>query len=62
VFNDKTKYPAYTKVEKLKNELLKNKELITVTDLGAGSSVDNSNERSISSIAKNASKSKRVGR
>jgi predicted O-methyltransferase YrrM len=62
VFEDKSKYPDYAKVEQLKNELLKNKELITVTDLGAGSIVDRGNERSISSIAQNASKSKKIGR
>jgi predicted O-methyltransferase YrrM len=33
-----------------------------VTDLGAGSRVDKSNERSIRQIAKNASKSKKIGR
>ncbi len=62
VFDDKSKYPEYTKVEHLKKELLKNNELISVTDFGAGSTVVKGNERSISSIAKNASKSKRIGR
>ena len=62
VFEDKRKYPEYHKVEKLKKELLKNNELITVTDLGAGSTVDKGEKRSVSSIAKNASKSKRIGR
>jgi len=62
VFEDKTKYPEYVKVEGLKKELLKDHRMIDVTDLGAGSRVDNNNERSISRIAINASKPKRIGR
>jgi len=62
VFDDKRKYPEYLKVEKLKIDLLNNKKVITVTDLGAGSRMDKSNERSVRQIAKNASKSKKIGR
>lgn len=62
VFDDKKKYPEYVKVEKLKAELLKNKDVVSITDLGAGSRVNDSNERSIKQIAKNASKSKKIGR
>lgn len=62
VFDDKTKYPDYLKVEQLKKELLQDHRMIEVTDLGAGSRVDNNNSRSISRIAKNASKPKRIGR
>ena len=62
VFEDKKKYPEYKIVEDLKKDLLQNTEIITVTDLGAGSTLDKSNERSVSRIAKNASKSKRIGR
>ena len=62
VFDDRGKYPEYHRVESLKKELLKNNEIITVTDLGAGSRMDKSNERSVRQIAKNASKSKKIGR
>ena len=62
VFDDRRKYPEYIKVEQLKKELLQNKSKISVIDLGAGSRVDKSNERSIRQIAKNASKSKKIGR
>lgn len=62
VFDDKTRYAEYKKVEQLKKELLHDDRIIEVTDLGAGSSVDNNNERSIRRIAKNASKPKRIGR
>lgn len=62
VFEDKRKYPEYIKVEKLKKELLHNKKVIAISDLGAGSRIDKSNERSVRQIAKNASKSKKIGR
>lgn len=62
VFDDKSEYQEYNKVEQLKGELLKNKILINVTDLGAGSKVDKGDQRLISSIAKNSSKSKKIGR
>lgn len=62
VFDDRKRYPEYIAVENLKKELLDNTEVISVTDLGAGSTVDKSNDRSISQIAKNASKSKKIGR
>lgn len=62
VFDDKNKYPDYLKVEQLKKELLQDHRMIEVTDLGAGSRVDNNTSRSISRIAKNASKPKRIGR
>lgn len=62
IFDDKEEYPEYLKVEQLKRELLKNKILINVTDMGAGSKVDKGDQRLISSIAKNSSKSKKIGR
>ena len=46
-------------VELYRKKLLKNDRLIKVNDLGAGSKVDRSNERRISSIAKNALKSRK---
>ena len=62
VFDDKKKYPEYVKVEQLKKELLLNKSIISVTDLGAGSRVNKGNERSVGQIAKSSSKSKKIGR
>lgn len=61
VLNDKTSYPAYSQVENLRQQLLKDQTLLTVQDFGAGSSVDNTDQRSISSIAKNAAKPPRFG-
>jgi predicted O-methyltransferase YrrM len=61
VLNDKTIYPEYAKVEELRDQLLKDKTDLNVEDLGAGSSVSKTNQRTISSIAKNAAKSKKLG-
>lgn len=61
VLNDKTNYPAYTTVEKLRKLLLSDPTLLIVEDFGAGSAVDKTNHRSIGSIAKNAAKPARFG-
>ena len=53
-FYDKTNYPEYSILKKYRNKLLRSKEIIDVTDFGAGSRVFRSNTRKISAIAKNA--------
>lgn len=53
-FYDNSKYAAYRNIVAYKKQLLKNKEKITVTDLGVGSLVTKNNQRHISEIAKNA--------
>lgn len=62
VFEDKTLFADYRLIEQLKQEQLKNHTMVHVHDLGAGSSIHPTLERSISSIAKNSSKSKKQGR
>lgn len=62
VLMDKKNYPAYTQVNNWKKELLADHSIVKVEDLGAGSLVNNTKERSISSIAKNAAKPKKYGR
>jgi predicted O-methyltransferase YrrM len=59
VLNDTTEYPAYKKVEALREELLKNESIITIEDMGAGSSISKSNQRTIGSIARYAAKPKK---
>jgi predicted O-methyltransferase YrrM len=59
VLNDKQQYTDYKVVEKLRHQLLRNNQEIEVEDFGAGSSVDKSSRRRISSIAKNAAKPKK---
>ncbi|MGJ7031462.1 O-methyltransferase [Niabella hirudinis] len=61
VMNDFTRYPAYDKIETLRKELLKDGEIITVEDLGAGSSKTRSCTRTVASIAKNAAKPAKYG-
>ena len=50
------------KVEALKDQLVRDKRTITVTDLGAGSVSGNGKERSIGIVARNSSKPKKYGR
>lgn len=53
-FYDKTKYPEYLILKNYRKSLLENKNIIEVTDFGAGSRVFKSNKRQISKIAKTA--------
>ncbi len=62
VFEDKTVHPEYKEIENLKKELIKNQQTISITDLGAGSSMNKSPDRSISYIARTSSKNKKHGR
>src|SRR5689334_6003296 len=59
VLNDKTGYDDYNKVESLRKNSLMDKAILAIEDHGAGSSTSASNKRSVSSIAKNAVKSKK---
>lgn len=61
VLNDKRHYYAYDRVEGLRALLQKDKRMIEVTDLGAGSSMITTNQRSVASIAKMAAKSPKLG-
>jgi predicted O-methyltransferase YrrM len=59
VLNDQQKYDDYNKVESLRKKLVYNGSVLTIEDYGAGSSSSNSDMRSVSSIVKNAVKSKK---
>ena len=61
VLNDKTHFPEYDIVEGLRKKLLKDNTVIAVEDFGVGSSIDKSNQRTISSITKNSVKQKKFG-
>jgi predicted O-methyltransferase YrrM len=61
VLNDKTNYPAYRQVEDLRKQLLKNETLLSVEDMGAGSVISKTNQRSVASIVKHAAKPKKFG-
>lgn len=62
VFENKSANNNYRLVEDLKAELIKNKQEIEITDLGAGSKKGNEKIKTISQIAKNSSKPKKLGR
>lgn len=61
VLNDKRAFYAFTPIENLREELLRDKRVININDLGAGSSSSKTNQRKIASIAKNALKPKKLG-
>lgn len=55
--SDLTPFYIYDDIEKLRQQLLKSNEVITITDYGAGSKIFKSNNRKIGDIAKYALKS-----
>jgi predicted O-methyltransferase YrrM len=59
VLNDKTVYDEYERIERVRHDLLKNKNAIEVEDFGAGSGVIKSNTRRIDKIAASSLKSKK---
>ena len=61
ILNDKTIYPAYQEVEVLRKQLLQDSRLFVVEDFGAGGKFLKKYEKSVNSIAKNATKSKKYG-
>lgn len=61
VIYDKHGYPAYDTVKTIRNQLLSRTDEIVITDLGAGSTVNRSNRRKVSDIAKNSAKAGKWG-
>jgi predicted O-methyltransferase YrrM len=61
VINDKRHFYAFDAIKKMRENLLANKNTITITDFGAGSLHTNSNVRRISDIAKLAGKRHKHG-
>ena len=61
VLNDRTEYPDYNKIESVRKKSSKDQTVLTIEDHGAGSSSSTSKERTVSSIAKHAVKSKKYG-
>ncbi|MGB4773988.1 MAG: class I SAM-dependent methyltransferase [Daejeonella sp.] len=60
VIYDFEKKEDYIPIENLRNELLQDERFITITDLGAGSHINNNKEKQIKSLAKNALKPARL--
>ena len=59
VLNDKKQYECYAVIEKKRQQLLNNTEVIKVEDFGAGSAVMKSNKRLIKNIAASSLKPKK---
>ena len=57
----KKSFYSFDKIDSVRKMLCKNEGTIRVTDFGAGSHLNNSKEKKISTIAKNAAKSKKIG-
>lgn len=56
VIYDNKRKGAYNEIENLRKQLLTDNRIITVTDLGAGSRVNNNHEKKIGDVARNALK------
>ena len=59
VLNDRTEYLDYDKIESVRRKSLRDQTILKIEDHGAGSSSSTSKERSVSSIARHAVKSKK---
>ena len=62
VFKKDVKKPSFTVIENLRTQLKNNNTILHITDLGAGSKKNNSNERSIASIARASLKKPKYAR
>ncbi len=61
VLNDKKQYSDYEIAEALRKKMQQDATVLNIEDFGAGSSIAKTNQRSITSIAKNAAKPKKFG-
>src|SRR5215208_6477526 len=61
ILNDREDYFAYQQVEKLRKQLLRDHSILTVEDLGAGSTISKVDRRKVSDIARYAAKPKKYG-
>lgn len=60
VLNNKSNYDAPSEIEQLRKQLLSDNRLIEIQEMGAGSRIHSSKQRTVSQIAKSALKSKRL--
>ncbi|MEO5946819.1 MAG: class I SAM-dependent methyltransferase [Chitinophagaceae bacterium] len=61
ILNDRKDYGEYAIVEKLRSQLVQDYSMLEIEDFGAGSTVNKTNRRTISSIAKNSAKPEKYG-
>jgi predicted O-methyltransferase YrrM len=60
VLNNKSNYQPPNEIEQLRNDLLKDKRMVEIEEMGAGSRTSSSKHRAVNQIAKSALKSKRL--
>ena len=60
VLNNKSNYQPPLEIEHLRNQLLKDKRIIDIEEMGAGSRTNSSKQRAISQVAGSALKTKRL--
>lgn len=60
VLNNKSNYQPPVEIEQLRKQLLSDKRRIEIQEMGAGSRIHSSRQRTVSQIAKSALKSKRL--
>ena len=61
VLNKKTEDKNCKAIKHLRHELCRSKELIQITDFGAGSRINNQKQREVRDVAKNSSKNAKFG-
>ena len=61
ILNDKFTYPVYQQVESLRAQLRKDRSMLRVEDMGAGSIHGVSKNRTVASIARHAAKPRKFG-
>jgi len=61
VLNDRKHYPEYEKVEALRSRMLNDHREVSFDDPGAGSAISKTKTRKVSSIARHAAKSPKLG-
>lgn len=62
VLNDRRHFYSYETIEALRSQLLSDKTILSIEDFGAGSTGGTTKQRTISSIARHAAKSKKLCR
>lgn len=61
VIENDNQYYIFADIENLRNQLLRSKQKMIVSDLGAGSALKNTRERSIKKIVKHSAKNRKYG-
>lgn len=61
VLNDRRRYPVWEKIEALRGRLIKDRTMLEIEDMGAGSAVAGGRQRMVGEIARHAAKPARLG-